>query len=876
MSYNIPRITPTPNNSDAIKNIFNQDNYNQRNINGSNTNTFIQNGGNIIDNKKSRPLSTQNIYIYTNNNELAPQVINPIVYESKFNDLEAKLITLEQANQILLNRLNDNERNFEVQIKELQLRAAEERENRFKSDKTISIINDQNNLSSNDLKLKINLLQETLEKGELSNDQIRKHQLENINNMINQLTDRIQESVKLEVEARYKADLENQTYSNGITDKFNMDIMNLKKEFEEILNSNKIEIQNVSKECSERTHNVSKYIDQQIQEAVFGKSSSQENLKNFVNKLTDQIKNNLISQNNQNQIFENRLNGMENYMRQMREELYSFIAEVERRLVSRMKDVKLYTEVNIQKNNEHVFNYLKDLSTKTDNNMQFLAGQIIDTRMRINEKFEVMENSNREHFRSLISDLESVCNRIYKYEALLKDYDLDYKTLNVQIQKDLANLRAEFGVHTVNERMIHTIENDMMQTQINDLINGVNQLNKNLNDAIEDVKKTAQNNFNVLNNNINKVNDDLNVANEKNLNMFEDFEKTNQNIEVAQIMNEMVTKVEENYLLEQMQKRKNVENEHTTKIMTIFTKIDENKDNIDKLKTDHENKLQELNNQYTQLFTNFETNENNMNKNFKNIQKQQNERDIKNLVEQTMEKMVSNVEMIIERENITKQNDKKLSKSIKKIEDKLNEFSTTNNNQITEINNSIKKIKKDTKNQIKNLGVNEIEISNTMNQMLNNIEFEHIYDLLKSGNLFSKKEKSEDKKESFDEKYSEIIENKIKKALEDVKNDNENIWKNIVKSTEKLNAPADIDKIIKDVPPVVIPINESYKRILELDYFEDSNPVPLVPDLNEQLKQVLKNIADNSRNDSKNSTLINNNKINTKSRTNKNENAEVI
>ena len=876
MSYNLPRLAPTPNNSDAIKNIFNQDTYNQRNTNGLNTNTFIQNGGNIIDNKKSRTLSNKNIYI--NNNELSPQVINPIVYESKFNDLEAKLITLEQANQILLNRLNDNERNFEVQIKELQLRAVEERENRFKSDKTISIINDQNNLSSNDLKLKINMLQETLEKGELSNDQIRKQQLENINNMINQLTDRIQESVKLEVEARYKADLENQNYSNGITDKFNMEIMNLKKEFEEILNSNKIEIQNISKECSERTHNVSKYIDQQIQEAVFGKGSSQENLKNFVNKLTDQIKNNLIAQNNQNQIFENRFNGIENYMRQMREELYSFITEVESRLVSRMKDVKLYTEVNIQKNNEHVFSYLKDLSTKTDNNIQFLAGQIIDTRMRINDKFEVMENNNREHFRSLISDLESVCNRIYKYEALLKDYDINYKTLNIQLQKDLATLRSEFGVHIVNERMIHTIENDMMQTQINDLINGVNQLNKNLNDGMEEVKKTAENNFNILNNNINKVNNDLNNANEKNLNMFEDFEQTNKNIEVAQIMNEMLTKVEENYLLGQMQKSKNVENEHTTKIMTIFTKIDENRDSIDKLRTDHDNKLQELNNQYTQLFTNFETNETNMNKNFKNIQKQQYEREIKNLVEQTMEKMVSNVEMIYERENITKQCDQKLSKSLKKIEDKLNEYSTTNNDQITEINNSIKKFKKDTKNQIKNLNIDELEISNAMNQILNNVEFEHIYDLLKSGNLNAKKEKPEkNQKESFDEKYSEIIENKIKKALEDVKNDNENIWKQIVKSTEKLNAPADIDKIIKDVPPVVIPINESYKRILELDYFEDSNPVPLVPDLNEQLKQVLRNISENSKNDSKNSTLINNNnKINTKSRTNKNENAELI
>jgi hypothetical protein len=246
MSYNLPRTIPSSNNSDRIKTVFNQDTFNQqRNFNDSNTNTFIQNGGNIIENKVSRTLSNRNIY--NNNNDLNPQVINPIVYESKFNDLEAKLITLEQANQILLNRLNENERNFDVQIKELQLRATEERENRYKSDKTISIINDQNNLSSNDLKLKINMLQETLKKGETSNDQIRKKESENFNNMINQLSDKIHNTVKLEVEARYKADLENQTISNGITDKFNMEIMNLKKEFEEILNSNKIEIQNVSK-----------------------------------------------------------------------------------------------------------------------------------------------------------------------------------------------------------------------------------------------------------------------------------------------------------------------------------------------------------------------------------------------------------------------------------------------------------------------------------------------------------------------------------------------------------------------------------------------------------------------------------------------------
>ena len=59
MSYNLPRS----NNSDRIKTVFNQDTFNQqRNFNDSNTNTFIQNGGNIIENKVSRTLSNRNIY----------------------------------------------------------------------------------------------------------------------------------------------------------------------------------------------------------------------------------------------------------------------------------------------------------------------------------------------------------------------------------------------------------------------------------------------------------------------------------------------------------------------------------------------------------------------------------------------------------------------------------------------------------------------------------------------------------------------------------------------------------------------------------------------------------------------------------------------
>ena len=218
-------------------------------------------------------------------------------------------------------------------------------------------------------------------------------------------------------------------------------------------------------------------------------------------------------------------------------------------------------------------------------------------------------------------------------------------------------------------------------------------------------------------------------------------------------MNEIVNKVEQNYLLEQMQNSKNVENEHTTKIMTIFTKIDNNRDDFDKLRKEHDDKLQELDKQYTQLFTNFETTGSNMSKEMENIQKLQKEREMKDGVEQTIEKLISNVEIIFEKEKLANQIEKK-------FENKLNKNINTSNKQINDVKNLVDKVKSDLKKQINKINTNDLEVSNSIDQMLNNIEFEHIYDLLKSGNIVVKQQEQlqnkniDDKKESFNEKYS--------------------------------------------------------------------------------------------------------------------------
>ena len=211
--------------------------------------------------------------------------VNPYVMDSKIKELESKLVTLEQANQILIERINTNEKNFALQINKMQVANAEERENRYKAEKAINIISDQNNAYSNDLNMKLNMLQEAMVKGDEDKTQQRQFDLESQKYLIGKLTEKITKTVKSEVEARYKADMDGKIFSQRLNNKFESSLDTLKREMEEIANQAKLEMQNISRECSERTHNVSKYIDQQISEAVFGKGSSNEELKNLISNI---------------------------------------------------------------------------------------------------------------------------------------------------------------------------------------------------------------------------------------------------------------------------------------------------------------------------------------------------------------------------------------------------------------------------------------------------------------------------------------------------------------------------------------------------------------------------------------------------------------
>ena len=71
--------------------------------------------------------------------------LGPLASEIKINELETKLITLEQGNQFLADQIRTNEKNFEVQLKRLGQQSDMEKDNRQKVEKFVGMLTDQVN-----------------------------------------------------------------------------------------------------------------------------------------------------------------------------------------------------------------------------------------------------------------------------------------------------------------------------------------------------------------------------------------------------------------------------------------------------------------------------------------------------------------------------------------------------------------------------------------------------------------------------------------------------------------------------------------------------------------------------------------------------------
>ena len=814
-------------------------------------NIFKSNGDNIMLNS---------IFTSPNNNnhfsEKKEQINDIFNLETKINSLEYKLILLEQKNETLMNKLNINEKNFDSKIKGLEKNNFEEKKNIKKTENAINILNKITNDNSNEIKKKISFIHNNIQKEEEYKNIQRKMDIELQNNILNTITSKIKETIKAEIDERFKADMENKALNENIYKNTEGELTKIKKEIEEINNNviNKIKL--LSKECSERAHNVSKYTDQQILNAIIGKNEVIDNIKKYMEQFILQVKNNITAQNSQNKLFDERLKEIEKHLEKNKNDNFGYLTEVEKRFDKKMNLLKKYFEINLKKHDNFLDSNIKNFSIAIDKNFNFISNIIIDIRQKENDFLKNMEKNYENKIRTIILDLEKICERIYQYENSLNVFDKQNNLLKKNIADSLTAVKTRLDVHKVNQKILYTIENNLMQEQITYLEKNLESYNLNIISTLNTLKENSDSSISNILQELDKHEKNM----EKNVRytstMFNRIKNLNEENEVKQVMNELLNNIENINLINSLQNSKISESEINKIIQRqqndIYILLNDNKIN--------QEKNIELNTQIKKIENKYNTSYNNLEQNINNIiqtQNQAKEIEITEAVNNCMNKMILNIENEITKEkmdDLSKYNLTLMSNSLNDLNTQiksLNSSTKSNTENIDNIKLSMKSLENNVIKKINSQKNSDLNIKIAMNQMLNNVEFNNIYSLLKNNNKNQNIEFNDDLKK----KCGEIVDNKIQVELEKFKIENENIWKKAIEANEKINKPGEIQEIINKVPPTIMPINDSAKRIMDVDYFNGQNENPRLPVLEDKLKL----IEDDENNNNNNKNDINDN-----------------
>ena len=734
---------------------------------------------------------------------------NPIVYESQLSDFMGKLIQLEQANAYLANRLNTSEQSHNYELKQIQSQLSEETTKRKTLEQLITSLTESNLQSTNELNSKLNTIQVTIDNEANAKNQQRNHDKELYQNVINIFSSKISEMITKEVENRFSADLENKIYTESITNKFSNEIDKIKIDINNTYSQTKHDIETISNECSERSHNLSKYIDQQIIEAINGKHNSTEMLKNFVHKLTTQFKSNIALQNTQNETTNNKLQRLEQDIKSAKIELKEHINAIEKHILTKIHDVKTFAELNIQKEHNIFDNAITTLSKNTDNYLEELKQQMINTRNVIGFTLTQMEASSTKQLNCFVNDLERVWERVFVYEDLLKEYDEQNKKMKEEYEYNIRMFNNKFDIWCVNERMIYSIENSKLQKEIELVKEEHNKAKAELTENITNLHDKTENEFENVYSQISSLSNKINKYAER---IGNDLNEFKERTEVQLVLDEMLLKVENEY---------------------VFDLIQNSKCNVDDIKsqcTQHQNDIARLKANIATYDTQIIPNINDTLSYMSTLINQ-------NAVASTMNNMLSKIDLKClhsEHLNLLQHNEDKLMQEIHLIKAELN---VNNDNLLKEIDKINKLLGKSQRNKQKQLNdTTEMEIKAAMNEMITNVEVAHLYEIINNNCGVSEKE------------VNDAVNNAISKQLELNKNEYINMWANAVTLAGKVENAEEVKKCIGKIPAVVYSREDTVKRMSQLEFGEDTYELPFNP----QLYSNIRNIAEKSDNGNNN------------------------
>ena len=838
-------MSKLPNISSARTSIQNTENESSNNINDS-----PKDDRNII-----LPILNQE------NNNNNNTIKNPLLLNSKLIELEARYLSLEQNYEYIINKINTNEKR--IIILQNNLKNNDNNLNLSKSNKKVSSNNEQDKIDRNFtiLNNKIKYLEEMLKSDQEIRAQEKQKELDFTKELFNKINSSLTNTIQMEVEQRFKADMLQKNSNIKEIDLLQNQINAIKSQFEQMQNLFMKKLEENNNECSERNQNLAKYVDVRLDDQNLKKDSRE--LKKFLEKLTEQIKNNMNNQKIENELCNQKIKNSETKLDNSIKEIYKFLDKIELRTVNKIKNLKKFFEINLLTQSNLGERNINKIIKQFEKNFVFFSEELLSTRNFANLEFQNIQKKIKFNNQAIVTDMENIIKHQVQLENIVINRFKEIEIMKNGIFKEMSNVESKVNINLKNEKILRECEHNIIKTEINNISSSVGNTTE------------------ALFSNLNKLLMENNRSNEYSKNKFLEIDKYiikhAKNIEELEAnVNDIVSKV----LLNDITQKAIEENIfHEISRVQLFEKsIINNRTEIRKLNdriVDAFKSLGGISQQGTKI-------------NDMLIEKQ-----IRDDVEKMMAKMVDQCVLAeAKEENIQK---------IKNLEYKMDKKWKEQEKKDKDIGHNLEVIQKNGEIMIKDLekrinkSITNSNIDKSVNQIITNTEIENIYDIINGLNSKKYEAKIEDRNlekvfkilENNNEvtkkalaNYSDIIDNKVNKILEKVKEDNINMWENSISLGQKINTPEEIRKLIQEVPPVISPLDETLQKIMDLT-FKHSEPKPFIPDLYEDekiihehnyRKIVITQKEEENKNNNQNNQI--NNQIDDKNKNNNNTNVK--
>ena len=791
------------------------------NINSSRSslqNTDNESMNNIIESQNEEknivlPLLNQD----NSNNNNYDMTKNPLLLNSKLIELEAKYITLEQNYEHVLNKINTNEKKiFSLQNNMIKTDNIINNNNISNTNKKISE-SDEHNRHIIILNNKIKYLEEMLKSDQEIRLKEKQKELDFTKDLFNKINSSLTNTIQMEVEQRFKADLLQKNSNMKEIDILQNQLNAVKIQLEQIQSNFLKKLEEYNNECSERNQNLAKYIDVRLDEQNLKKDSRE--LKKFVEKLTEQIKNNMTNQKLENELCNKKILNSEKKLDNSIKEIYDFLGKIESRTINKIKNLKKYFEINLLTNNNLTEKNINRIIKQFEKNFIFFSEELLSSRNYINLEFQNMNKKIKFNLQTVISDMENIIKNQVQLENIVKKRFEEIEQMKKDIFKETSNLESKVNIDIKNEKILREVEHNLIKTEL------------------KTVSSSMSNTTDAVFNSLNKLLTENDKNNEFNKKKFIELDKNiiihrKSIIELKANVYDAVAKI----LMNEMTQKAIEENmyQEISKVKLFEKSIINNRNEIIKLNdriVDAFKSLGGISQQGTK------------------INDMLIEKEIRDDVDKMMARMVE--ECILA--EIKEENAKKISN----LEEKFDKQWTKQEKKNDDLSSNLQEIDKKGEIMVKDLenkiysDLKRSNIDKSVTQMITNTDIDNIYELISgikpvkvgASNIDDKnldkvfkliEDNNEVTKKAL-ASYSDIIENKTNKIMEKIKEDNINMWENSISLGQKINTPEEIKNLIQEVHPVIYPLDDTLQKIMDLD-FKHPESKPFIPDLFENEK----------------------------------------